>query len=56
MLEARTMIYLVLRDLEKHESMVRDIRCIVDNNLNESVDSSTVAKIRAIVQRLPALT
>ena len=42
MLEARSLIYQVLKDLDKHESLVTDIKHIVDQNLSESLDSSTI--------------
>ncbi|TNV87085.1 hypothetical protein FGO68_gene11613 [Halteria grandinella] len=56
MVEARTMIYQVLKDLQKHESMVKDIKYLVDENLNESLDPLTISQIRKIAERLYGVT
>lgn len=56
MLEARSRIFRVLKDLQTHESLVADIKHIVDLNLADSVDHETLAKILALAHRLPPLT
>ena len=56
MLEARSRIYRVLKELQTHESLVADVKHTVDLNLAESVDQQTLAKILALASRLAPLT
>lgn len=56
MLEARGLIYSALRDLDKHESLVKDIRHIIDLNLSESLDLHTITQIKTLAMKLPSLT
>lgn len=42
MLQARSLIFQVLKDLDKHDLLVKDIRDIVDLNLAESVDPAII--------------
>ena len=50
------MIVGVMRDLELHEGLVRDIRSIADQQLSESVDTDTLERIKKLAMKLVALT
>jgi hypothetical protein len=56
MLKARALIFKVLSGLLRHESLVADLRAIVDSNLSDSLDSQTTGQISALAHKLPSLT
>lgn len=56
MMEARRLIYFVLVDLDRHEQLVKDIRHVVDLNLSESMDITTIEHIRSLAFKLPSIT
>ena len=53
LLEARSLVYQILRDILKHEDLVKDIRHIVDANLSESLDPLSIALLRELSHKLP---
>ena len=56
LIEARRLIVGVMRDLELHEGLVRDIRSIADQQLSESVDTDTLERIKKLAMKLVTLT
>ncbi|CDW79972.1 UNKNOWN [Stylonychia lemnae] len=56
MIEARNLMYEVLKDIQKHEQLVQDIKKVVDLHLEQSIDEDSIREIQALAMLLPNIT